>query len=363
MKFYALPLIIFLTVSLWLPAQQIDVFPAYTGDELLGLLVQNYKPATVLNYTQARDTLFSKIDAVHDTLTCVYTDFSIYLNPNEDPTVAAFMGGGANGINTEHTYPTSKGAEAGNAKSDMHHLFPTRIDVNATRANEPFAEIDDNQTTKWYYLNQLLTNIPTDNIDLYSEFRLGGFEPRESHKGDIARAMFYFYTMYKDQADAADNTFFPAQQATLCQWHLADPVDTKEWERTNKIALYQDDKPNPFVLDCTLAARTYCPGQECQVNGVVESEPKKPYHLFQNTPNPFDGQTEISYTLNQPFEVELFLTDVLGRHVGTLVHTKQFEGEYKVTLEAPGSGMWFCHLVLKAEGHVYHGMVKMVMGQ
>lgn len=361
MKKLFLPLILVLSIMQLTKAQHIDVFPAYSGQELLTMLVDNYKPATVLSYGPARDTMFSKIDAVNDTLTGVYTSFAIYLDPNEDPTVAAYMGGGPNGINTEHTYPRSKGADSGNPKSDMHHLFPTRIDVNAIRASEPFAEIDDNQTTNWYYLNQASSGIPSSNIDLYSEFRQGGFEPPEAHKGDVARAMFYFYTMYKSQADAADNSFFPSQQATLCQWHLSDPVDEKEWDRTHKIAPYQDDKPNPFVLDCTLAARTYCPDQECMTTSTNDLESHKPFTLHQNAPNPFAGSTEIQYELNKAFEVELFLTDMLGRHVGTLVQKRQSEGSYKVTLDSLSKGTWFYHLTLKDGEQTYHEVRKMVV--
>ncbi len=358
-KLFVTSIFIVLTIGSTLQAQHEDVFPVYSGSELLDLLVENYKPSTVLSYGQARDTMFSKIDAVNDTLTCVYTGYPIYLDPNQDPTVAAYMGGGANGVNTEHTYPTSKGAEGGNAKSDMHHLFPTRIDVNAARGNEPFAEIDDNLTTEWYYLDQLLSGVPGSNIDLFSEYRAGGFEPRESHKGDIARAMFYFYTMYKVQADAADNAFFPAQQSTLCEWHLLDPVDEKEWERTYKIATRQDGKPNPFILDCTLAARTYCPGQDCGINDVDEPDAGNPYQLFQNSPNPFVGQTSVRYELNKSFEVEIYLTDVLGRPAGLVVDKHQNAGTYEVSMDVPGKGIWFCHLVLKHKEQVFHEVLKL----
>ncbi|MEY3053095.1 MAG: hypothetical protein RLY31_2880, partial [Bacteroidota bacterium] len=83
-------------------------------------------------------------------------------------------------------------------------------------------------------------------------------EPREDHKGNVARAMFYFYTMYREQADDADPDFFDLQRETLCQWHYADPVDSLEHARSLMIAAYQDGLANPFVLDCTTATRSYC---------------------------------------------------------------------------------------------------------
>ncbi|MCU0347379.1 MAG: endonuclease, partial [Saprospiraceae bacterium] len=179
-------------------AQYQPVFPGLDGQALLDKLVSDYKAPVLLSQSFARDTLFARVYAWQDTLTCVYTGYKIYLNPNDDPTQAAFD----KGINTEHTFPQSLGA-MNQAEGDMHHLYPTREDVNGDRGNLPFAEIPDNQTEDWYYLGQEISSIPTSNIDKYSERGNGRFEPREDHKGNVARAMFYFYTMYKGQADAA----------------------------------------------------------------------------------------------------------------------------------------------------------------
>ena len=49
-------------------------------------------------------------------------------------------------------------------------------------------------------------------------------------------------------------------------WHYYDAVDEIENERTWKIAEYQDELPNPFVLDSTLARRIWYP----QTNLTVE---------------------------------------------------------------------------------------------
>jgi hypothetical protein len=231
------------------------VFGDLDGEALRDALVQNYKTTKVLDYDEARDTFFSKIDAVDNILECVYTGYKINLNPNLDPTIDAF----SKGINTEHTYPRSKGAIEGTlAFSDMHHLFPTREGVNADRGSLPFQEVTDSQTDKWYFEDNVTTSIPSQGIDNYSELLTGdSFEPREKHKGDVARAYFYFYTMYKNQADQEAPNFFGLQQETMCQWHFEDPVDEKEWTRNEKIAAYQDGKKNPFILDCRLA-RLYC---------------------------------------------------------------------------------------------------------
>lgn len=256
---------------------QYDHVPVFTdleGQELLVSVVDTYKPGIILTYGQARDTMFSKIDAVNDSLECAYTGMKLYLPPNEDPTQAVYLDGIDNGINTEHSYPQSKGASEGNARSDMHHLYPTRSKTNNDRGSMIFKESNDAQTNIWYLKSSEQSNIPTSNIEAYSELGSDGFEPRESMKGDVARSLMYFYTMYRDQANAADPAYFGLQQETLCDWHYADPVDQKEWERSQKIALWQEGKANPFVLDCSLAARLYCSevSPECMAVDTKENQ-------------------------------------------------------------------------------------------
>lgn len=252
----------------------IPVFSDLEADDLINAVVDSYKPGVVLTYGQARDTLFSKIDAVNDSLECVYTGMKLYLQPGEDPTQAVFLDGIVNGINTEHSYPQSKGAATGNARSDMHHLYPTRVKTNNDRGSLIFAESNDPQTLIWYRKTSEQSNTPADNIDEYSELGNAGFEPRESIKGNIARSIMYFYTVYRAQADASDSQFFGLQQEILCDWHYEDPVDQVEWERSQKIAFWQEGKANPFVLDCSLAARIYCNevSPECMLVDVDEEE-------------------------------------------------------------------------------------------
>ena len=51
--------------------------------------------------------------------------------------------------------------------------------------------------------------------------------------------------------------FFEVQKEVLRTWHEQEPVDVDEISRTWKIADYQEDKPNPFILDETLVERAY----------------------------------------------------------------------------------------------------------
>ncbi len=291
------------------------VLPGLEGQTLLFELENDFRPSSVLPYDLARDTMFRNVYGVNDSLSCVYTSYRLPMPPGQDPTQVVYLGGAANGINTEHSWPRSYGAENGNPKSDMHHLFPTRLDVNSDRGTLPFLEVPDNQANNWYYLNSNLSNIPNTNIDLYAERSGSAFEPPEQMKGNIARAIMYFKAIYPNQANQAPNDFFSSMQGTLCEWHSQDPVDSLEWHRTFAIAKYQSNKPNPFVLDCTLPQRAFCPQAQVNCNpgvSIVNTFSSIDFALF---PNPSSGiiNIQLTETLDNPLQIRI--SNSLGQTV------------------------------------------------
>lgn len=233
-------------------AQNQTIGAGLEGQALINYLQQNYTPNQVLGYNNARDTMYAVIDNKNGNLTGVYTGFTISLNPNNDPSTDAYN----KGINAEHTWPQSMGAGSEPAKSDLHHLFPTKSNVNSARNNDPLGEIDDNLTDTWYYQGQSQSSIPTSNIDLYAEnYGSTAFEPREQHKGNAARAVFYFVAIYQS---SANQNFFDQQKNDLYNWHYLDAVDSDELARSSAIAGYQGNE-NPFVLDTSLVRRAFFP--------------------------------------------------------------------------------------------------------
>ena len=223
-----------------------------TKSNLFNFLEENYKPASTLGYNDARDIMYSIIDLQDgNTLKGIYTNYTITIDPSQDPRPQT----NALNMNCEHTWPQSMGAGSEPQKSDLHHLYPCRGNVNSSRGNKPFGEISDNQTDKWWRLNYSTTSIPNEYIDEYSEVdNSGRFEPREDVKGNIARSMFYFYTMYNN---VADQNFFNQQIDILYEWHKLDSVDELELARTYLIASYQNNLPNPFIIDSTLIKRIW----------------------------------------------------------------------------------------------------------
>lgn len=136
-------------------------------------------------------------------------------------------------INTEHTWPQSKFSTnfpIGTQKTDLHHLYPTQSRINAERGNYPFAEVTRER------------NLMCDESESGSPATGEGgtyFEPPSTHKGNVARSMFYFSIRYKMEID-------PVQEHFLRQWHKEDPVDLAEKKRHEGVVKLQRNR-NPFI--------------------------------------------------------------------------------------------------------------------
>ena len=170
-----------------------------------------------LSYDSARDALFEFIDNDNGFVESVYVGERIQTTERPPGSV----------MNTEHTWPQSRGAGTGDAKSDLHHLFPARPDVNSRRSNNFYGVVTD---ASW---EEAGSRYGKD-----SEGRTR-FEPRDAHKGDVARALFYFAVMY-------ENDIEPDEEALLRQWHARFPPGDDDRARNNRVAQRQRSR-NPFV--------------------------------------------------------------------------------------------------------------------
>ncbi|MFH1861931.1 MAG: S8 family serine peptidase, partial [bacterium] len=88
-------------------------------------------------------------------------------------------------------------------------------------------------------------------------------------------------------------------------------------------------------------------------NSQVAVEPEKEqnavpsdFALYQNSPNPFNPNTEIRFALPKMSQVSLAVYDLAGRNVATLVNSTLEAGEHRITFDATNlaSGMYICQL-------------------
>lgn len=196
-------------------------------------LVYNH---TSLGYDTARAQMYGYIDNENGRVRCVYTGAYYNVSPGDMPN--------SSDLNCEHTWPQSMGAE-GVAKSDLHHLFPTNPSPNSSRGNLPFGIVTSVQNTfgSGAYISKRGTNSGGTTV----------FEPADPHKGDAARAMYYFSICY----DNPNNFLASAnQEATFRTWNTVDPVSAYEIARNTQIMGVQHNT-NPFVDYPQLVDRIY----------------------------------------------------------------------------------------------------------
>jgi endonuclease I len=151
-------------------------------------------------------------------------------------------GGGANEWNREHVWAKSHGdfGTAAGPGTDVHHLRPEDVSVNANRGNKDF----DTGGSPAAECPGCFTD--TDS-----------WEPRDAVKGDVARMVMYMAIRYEGDDGRADlelndsvsNGGAPriGRLSVLMQWHLADPPDAFEKRRNDVIFTRWQHNRNPFV--------------------------------------------------------------------------------------------------------------------
>lgn len=187
---------------------------------------------TAVGYNNARTIMFGELflqrDAGGNFVRDVYCDNKIYYKQVSD------ISRMDNVVNIEHTWPQSKFSTVFNKdmqKSDLHHLFPADSKANGVRGNYEFGEVKSREVE---------ADVPNCALSQIIEVDHGRvFTPPVPHRGNVARALFYFSVRYKMQIG-------PEQEAVLRRWHEEDPVDAEEQARMAKIAARQYDR-NPFV--------------------------------------------------------------------------------------------------------------------
>jgi len=187
------------------------------------IIQQLQKEHHPISYKEANEILFTKLDNHQGTICSVYSkDNCIETTSIPSPKI----------MNIEHTWPQSLGAN-GEAKSDLHHIFIVDSPTNSIRSSLPFCDVE---VIKW-------TNGSSKRG--MSKFNEHCFEPPLDHKGDVARAMFYFSLRYQKSIDEHQEYF-------LKLWNKLDPVDKNESERNAEIKIFQGNS-NPFVENIQLA--------------------------------------------------------------------------------------------------------------
>ena len=221
-----------------LPAGYYDDAEGLSGTALIDALHEIIDDHEVFSYEDIRDSMYANVDDP-DNDNVIIDIYTGQLFPN------VFNRGSAAtaGLNAEHLWPQSRGANEAPAMSDIHILRPVDADANAARLNFPFGEVVSAVTQEFVDPNN-----PADRSRLGQDAQgRTVFEPRDSKKGDVARAIFYFYVRYRSEPTLSFSLEnFNIEEQTLLLWAAEDPVDEYEQER-NALAFRVQGNRNPFV--------------------------------------------------------------------------------------------------------------------
>jgi len=185
---------------------------------------------TVLRNFEARDTAASQ-----RVVTCVYSGLQYVYTEQFNWSVMA----------REHMYchswmPTNPADSPEKPEyNDQHNLFPTQFEnANQVRLDYPLGEVVNPSAI--YLGCKLGLNVNGDVV----------FEPRDEHKGDAARALFYMATCYNGVSGnnwSLPNTSSRFQdQNILRNWHYQDLPSAYEKARNEFIDSLQGNR-NPFI--------------------------------------------------------------------------------------------------------------------
>lgn len=194
-------------------------------------------PHTQISYFLYKLTMMDQFE-VRDTtggqsyVECAYTGERFVFDDPFDWT--------ATGYSREHTFahswmPTFPADNPEEPEyTDQHNLYPANLaEANSPRSNLPLGEIDG--TVVQSYL---------EGATGYSGSQLV-YEPRDSHKGNAARSIFYMVTAYGFPLTGNVNSD-DQDEALLKTWHFNDLPDNYEIARHEYIYSQQGNR-NPYI--------------------------------------------------------------------------------------------------------------------
>ena len=247
------------------PTINLTIAPAYTGTFWSGLNLTLTGQALRDHLNQYMWARFTKID--YNTVSTAVLEMD--QDPNNSANILSLYD--LNPIaknrqnyswNREHTFPQSKladgddslraGPSKKNISSDAANIFAADNDLNTTRSNFSFIDLDLEEKYETYTIyNSFGTR--TDNF-IYR----GYFAPTQKVRGEIARAQLYMLVMYPDNCSMNENFSL----ADMLRWNMEfAPTVERDMQRNAGLEKYQTLR-NPFIDN---------PDLGCQVFGDINA--------------------------------------------------------------------------------------------
>ena len=235
-----------------------------------GISSYNSQTNIITNYTYGTG-VSSGNQGMNPYIHALYTDRSV---ENEKRAWSEHSKTQADAINREHAWPKSLGMNSegnGGARGDPMHLMPSDTGVNSMHNNIYYGYVDKTKTH-----TSSTQSWQGNNYRGISKTKGSGtvFEPQDSDKGDIARAVFYMAARYNylsgsdsdgissdnpnlelindvNSPSSSDSSTSETGQLGLIQdlleWNRIDPPDEYEIRRNNLLYVNFTNNRNPFI--------------------------------------------------------------------------------------------------------------------
>lgn len=193
-----------------------------------------YEQKRDISYKEAREIMFGKLFLTKTSKGYEVKDMYCEKTITEKNGVGPNKIPDPNLLNCEHTWPQSKFNPKMNTemqKVDLHHLFPVDSKSNSVRSNHLFGELLNAKDAH--------SSCQVSKIGTINGTNIIGFTPPKTHRGNVARAIFYFAVRYQMPIPNE-------QEIHLKKWHIEDPIDQDERQRNNEIYQIQGNR-NPFI--------------------------------------------------------------------------------------------------------------------
>ena len=287
------------------------------------------------------------------------------------------------GINREHIWPKSHGFDeeystnSDGARGDPMHLWAADGYTNNIHSNYFYGYVD---TSKTYTDCHDKISYSVGNYRGTSKTLGSGtvFEPQDSDKGDIARAVFYMVARYNNIAgassgidannpnlrlanDLSENSKTGTSSAStafslgilqdLLEWNKLDPVDEFEMHRNNLLFNNYTNNRNPFIdfpewadyIWGTCEDGVYNATISGSANPLTDQLGSNPISLsLDKTTIKVDGIAKLTINVEDDVDVNLTVDDTtvisietnVVHKTGTVNITALKEGKAKITAKA-----------------------------
>jgi hypothetical protein len=246
--------------------------------------------------------------------------------------------------------------------ADYHNLFSVHQNsANAVRSNYALGEVVN--VTSTFMGGTYGTDTAGNSV----------YEPRDSHKGDAARAMFYMGAAYTTvsgsswafpdpiSTDPLSPRNYGQNQDVLKKWHWQDPVSEWEMARNDYIESLQGNR-NPFIdsaqyacyIDFMTMTRVIS-AAPCTFTpvGIEESSNLINYKVY---PNPTNNNVTLKYNLSNTENVQISIVDIYGKIIKNITVINKQSISKNIDLTNISSGIYF----VKLQGETFNKLVKVI---